>query len=449
METTGMALWLLGESLGDSMFFGRKIGWYFYRLRFLLAALGLLGCFALATWLRELTFTSDSVLFYYIQIVGSLLSLTYAAHAVVRFRGTHDRLNLTLGFGFALSGLISTIGMFEFYGRIAVGSEQSTAPMFWMVGRTLLALVILAALVVERRVSRTRDPGGEVAIALGVVCMMAYLTGATYFSTPIEPAIYPAAWLARPWELIPGVLFLAGAIGFGRRLPVASSAFDRALCAALWVNVACHVVMTQSAHIFDAPFTAAQALRTASCAIVLGGTVLDNARLFDQVRQMAVSDSLTGLGNYRRLLHVLQSEIQRSQRSGRPFAVLLMDLDSLKKINDRHGHLVGSRALCRLGRVLRLNCRGMDTAARYGGDEFALVLPEAGADVARLVSERICDRLASDGEEPRLSVSVGTAVFPADGRTIEELLSAADRALYGMKRGQSEVRSFTRIAACL
>jgi len=405
--------------------------------------MALAGLFILSSWLRQLNFLVGIVPYYYLQIVGSLLSLIFAAHATVRFRGTHDRLNLTLAFGFALSGLISTIAIFDFNSQAAAGIGQSPVPLFWMGGRTLLALVV------GRRVPHSRDPGGEAAIAFGVVCTMAYLTGAAYFGTPIEPAIHPVAWMARPWELFPAILFLAGAIGFEHRLSVASSAFDRAFCTALWVNVACHVAMTQSSQMFDAPFLLAQLLTVTGYAIAVGGTVLDNARLFDQVRQLAVSDSLTGLANYRWLVQVLQAELQRSQRSGRPFAILLLDLDHLKQVNDRFGHLVGSRALCRLGRVLRVSCRAMDTAARYGGDEFVLVLPEAGAEAAERVSERICARLAGDGEEPAISVSVGAAVFPKDGRSIEELLGAADRALYGMKRGHREVPSLTRVAACL
>jgi diguanylate cyclase (GGDEF)-like protein len=408
----------------------------------------LAGLLFLARWLRQLDFVMAAIPFYYLQIVASLLSLIFAAHAAVRFRGTHDRLNLTLSFGFALAGLISTISIFEFYAQLPPGDGHAPAPLFWMVGRTLLALVVLAALVVERRVPHSRDPVGEAAIAFGVVCAVAYLTGATYFSMPIEPRIHQTAWLGRPWELLPAGLFLVGAIGFERRLHVASSAFDRAFCTALWVSVGCHVVMTQSIHIYDAPFMVAEIMRTAAVAIAVVGTVLDNARLFEQVRQLAVSDSLTGLANYRWLVQVLHAEIQRSQRSGRPFAILLLDLDHLKLINDRYGHLVGSRALCRLGRVLRTHCRAMDTAARYGGDEFVLVLPEAGAEAAERVGARIRERLNSDGEEPSLSVSVGAAAFPQDGSNIEELLGAADRALYGMKRGGREVRSLTHIAAC-
>src|SRR5213080_392593 len=152
-----------------------------------------------------------------------------------------------------------------------------------------------------------------------------------------------------------------------------------------------------------------------------------------QARLLAVTDPLTGLGNYRRLLDVLHVEIERSGRTGRPFAVLLLDLDGLKKINDRYGHLIGSQALCRLADVLRVHCRAIDTAARYGGDEFAVILPETTAAAARLVASRIRSRLATDNLQPPLSVSIGVAVYPQDGETIEALLRTADRELYGMK----------------
>ena len=179
------------------------------------------------------------------------------------------------------------------------------------------------------------------------------------------------------------------------------------------------------------------------------GALLDQARLFEQVRRMAVSDSLTGLANYRRLIAVMEAELDRSRRTGRSFSVVLLDMDSLKAINDQHGHLVGSRALCRLANVLRVNSRSMDTPARYGGDEFALVLPETSAQVAELLVQRIRERLAQDTEKPPLSASAGAAVYPADGETPEKLLAAADRALYGMKNRRGSLHTFSRIAACL
>jgi diguanylate cyclase (GGDEF)-like protein len=130
--------------------------------------------------------------------------------------------------------------------------------------------------------------------------------------------------------------------------------------------------------------------------------------------------------------------------------VILLDMDGLKAINDQYGHLTGSRALVRLGKVLSNHSRAIDTPARYGGDEFALVLPEAGREVASRVVARVREKLSAEQERPALSVSAGVAAFPEDGDTPEELLGAADRALYGMKhRGKSSVQNLKRIAACL
>jgi diguanylate cyclase (GGDEF)-like protein/PAS domain S-box-containing protein len=154
----------------------------------------------------------------------------------------------------------------------------------------------------------------------------------------------------------------------------------------------------------------------------------------DHLRRLAATDALTGLANYRRLSEILESEIKRSERTARAFAVLLFDLNGMKRINDSHGHLAGNRALCRLADIFRTSCRSIDTAARYGGDEFAIVLPESGHQEANAVGRRVCERLSSDCEEPLLSVSFGIAVYPQDGATIDALLQAADRALYEMKQ---------------
>jgi len=421
-----------------------------WRLRWFLGIIGAVAFLAMAAWLRQLPFSSEPILYSYLQIVGSLLCFTYAANALVRFRGTHDRLTLILAFGFVLSGAIETAATFNFYGILASGTfSQLRVPLAWMVSPTLLAMVLIAALIVERRVPTSRDPGREMAVALLVVVGVAYMTSAAYFGSPLEPSMHPTALLSRPGDLLPAILFGIAAVGFGRRSLHRATPGERAFCLALWMNVACHVLATQSERLLDAPFTMAQFLKVGSYAIVLGGALLDNARLFDQVRQLAVTDALTGLSNYRTLINVMETEIQRSLRTARPFAILLFDLDGLKTINDQHGHLVGSRAICRLASVLRIHSRSMDTAARYGGDEFAVVLPEAGQEAAASVSRRICERLAKDGEFPQVTVSVGAAVFPEDGETIEELFNAADRALYGMKRRPDGIRALARIAACL
>ncbi len=170
--------------------------------------------------------------------------------------------------------------------------------------------------------------------------------------------------------------------------------------------------------------------------VALGGALLDNARLFEHVRHLAVSDPLTGLANYRRLLDVLEREMERSNRTGRPFSILLIDVDGLKKINDTHGHLVGSRAICRLADILRMNSRAVDTAARYGGDEFVLVLPEAREKEAHLVAQRLQEVMRHENEEPVISASIGVSTYGGDSGRLEMLLSNADRDLYVQKSGR-------------
>ena len=172
--------------------------------------------------------------------------------------------------------------------------------------------------------------------------------------------------------------------------------------------------------------------------------ITERVRVEEQVRQLAFIDSLTGLANHRRLHEVLDSEIKRYSRTGRPFAILLLDLDHLKQINDTHGHQVGSRALTRVASLLRTQLRDIDTPARYGGDEFVVVVPETGCEGARRVAQRISDELKNDTEQPLLSVSSGTAVFPQNGETFDALFSAADRALYHGKRAAKTSLSGTR-----
>jgi diguanylate cyclase (GGDEF)-like protein len=161
--------------------------------------------------------------------------------------------------------------------------------------------------------------------------------------------------------------------------------------------------------------------------------ITEQRKLEDQLRHQASSDSLTGLANHRHLFEVLRAEIGRSKRTGREFSLVLLDLDGLKNINDQFGHVGGDRALCRLSQIMKDCSRSVDTAARHGGDEFALVLPETRPTAAALVARRICELLGREPEEPLLSVSVGIASCPGDANTIGALLYAADKALYAMK----------------
>jgi diguanylate cyclase (GGDEF)-like protein len=425
--------------------------WGRYRIGFVAVGTIALAGFCVLLWvLRSSTYRSDPLFDAYLQMAGSLIAFTFAANAMIRFRGTHDRISLILAFGFVLAGLIEAASSMTFYrGMLVATSGGTQISLAWLAGRTLLGVLLLAALIVERRIPVSRDPGKEIAGVTLIVGAVAYLTSVFYFMLPRAPKIHPGAFVPRGWDLLPAVIYIAATLGYGLRLRRASASLDRALFIAAALNVFCHLTISQSQHVLDAPYTLAHALMVLSYVVVLGGTLLDNAQLFDQVSRMAASDSLTGLANHRRLLEALENEIQRSRRTGRQFAVLLFDLDGLKKINDRFGHLTGSRAIKRLGIVLRNSSRSIDTPARYGGDEFAAVLPESGAREAELAAERICEKLAQDGEEPFVSVSVGQAVYPTDGTSIEQLLGAADLALYKMKRRGTGKMHLRHLAACL
>lgn len=437
-----------------------KIAGFFRKDRGNLPAIGygLLLTFFLGVVLysRHANILGHPTTYLYLEIGGSLLCFCYAANAMVRFRGTHDRIALILAFGFVLSGLIETIGYFGLNDLLRSGHVALThVPMGWMVGRTLLAVLLLAALGVERFLPTSRQPSRETAGALFVVAAAAYITSAAFIAAPAAPMSQSGAFFSRPWDLLPGGLYAVAAFFFYRRFQEQKKGdsetylYDYSLFLVALLNAACHVAAMFSRRFFDGPFFLAELSKVASYTIMLSGALIDQARLFDQVRCLAISDPLTGLANYRRLIAVIESELDRSRRTHRPFSIVLLDMDGLKAINDRYGHLVGSRALVRLGKILRNHSRAIDTPARYGGDEFALVLPEAPKEIALRVSNRVRERLANETEEPALSVSAGVAAYPEDGDTAEKLLGAADRVLYRMKHRGSAMNAMTRIAACL
>jgi len=404
-------------------------------------------------YLRGSNFSGSAQAYLYLEVGGTLLSFCYAANALVRFRGTHDRTALILAFGFVLSGMIETVGYFSLNGALrGTAAMLAHLPLGWMVSRTLLAVLLLAALAVERYIPTARQPSKEIAGVLLVVALAAYGTSAAFLAAPAAPIPQALQFISRPWDLLPAGLFLFAALAFRHRFrkeKTGGSLYDYSLFIVASLNVACHVAAAFSRHLLDGPFFLAELSKTASYVVMLCGALLDQARLFDQVRTLAVSDSLTGLANYRRLISVIEAELDRSRRTQRPFSVALFDMDGLKAINDQYGHLTGSRAIVRLGKILRNHSRAIDTAARYGGDEFAIVLPEAGKDIATRIVSRIRERMVADTEAPAISASAGVAAFPEDGDTPEKLLAAADRALYRMKHRSSSIQNLSRIAACL
>jgi diguanylate cyclase (GGDEF)-like protein len=329
--------------------------------------------------------------------------------------------------------------IFEFYDHFLKPSEQFRVPVSWMIGQTLLGLLLLVACVINKWLPWPRDPRKNLAALSSIVISAACLVAATFLLFP-TPQIYPHSPTPRFWELLPAFVFLIAAIALNSAKEDDRFAFDTALIWVAGLNVVSHLIASQSARLLDASAGIAELVNAISYIVLLGATLLDNATLFRQVRTLAISDSLTGLANYRHLIDILQSELERSGRTNRPFSILLMDLDGLKKINDRHGHVIGSRALCRVATILQLNSRSIDTAARYGGDEFALVLPETNLSAAQQVVERIRQCLEDDDEVPHLSISIGVATFPKSGVTVQQLLEHADRALYAMKEQSKKGR---------
>jgi diguanylate cyclase (GGDEF)-like protein len=189
-------------------------------------------------------------------------------------------------------------------------------------------------------------------------------------------------------------------------------------------------------------------VRRAELLIAQAELSLTNAERFLQAREKAFIDDVTDLYNSRYLMSALDREVSRADRSGLDLSVLFLDLDRFKRVNDQYGHLVGSRVLRELGEQLRDSVRSIDTVARYGGDEFTLVLVETGLQSAMQVAERIRSKVeqtpfgAERGLELRLSLSIGVSSFPAHGVTREMLIDQADKAMYrGKSLGRNRVCS--------
>ena len=393
-----------------------------------------LGAFIVAVWLRQVGDGLDVWLYGEVEITTGFLALTFAALALVRFRGTSDRLPLILCCGFVIIGITLISSSFvTFHAPTPDPNAALRDPMTWVFGCTVVALLMVVALVVERRLPMSRHPVREIALALCFVMLLTTALSSIHRWLPAGLVVTTNGMFPRPGNLFPAVLFSIATIGYFRRLDYARSAFDHSLYLMTGLSVASCLAASQSERQLDGPFALGVGLQFASYAVLLIGALFDNVKLFEHVRRLASSDPLTGLANYRRIIDTLGNEIERTKRTGRPFSLLLFDLDGLKRINDEYGHAVGSRAICRVADALRLNSRAVDTAGRYGGDEFALILPETEQDAAREVARRICDAIARQEGIPRATASAGAAVYPRDGGSVLALVASADRALYEAK----------------
>jgi diguanylate cyclase (GGDEF)-like protein len=186
------------------------------------------------------------------------------------------------------------------------------------------------------------------------------------------------------------------------------------------------------------PFQAAE-LERIELIVAHAELALRNAERYSQAKERAFIDDVTEVYNARYLLQATDNEMQRAERSGKPLTVLFLDLDRFKLVNDQHGHLVGSRALRRLSEVLGGCIRQIDTLARYGGDEFTILLVdtphEAGCAVAERIRTTVADTIfEAEGDTPfRLSISIGVATFPDHTQTRRDLLDLSDKAMYRAK----------------
>jgi diguanylate cyclase (GGDEF)-like protein len=166
---------------------------------------------------------------------------------------------------------------------------------------------------------------------------------------------------------------------------------------------------------------------------------IENARNFSRISELVITDDLTGLYNGRHFHALLDEEIARVRRFGGRLSLIFIDIDYFKKINDTHGHLVGSRTLNELGQLIKQNLRKVCKPARYGGDEFVIILPNTGKNGALTLAERLLEifrenTFFNDEDQPfHLTASLGIATFPDDAQNKDDLIRLADRAMYQVK----------------
>jgi diguanylate cyclase (GGDEF)-like protein len=411
-----------------------------------LAALLILGLRAfpavlLGAFLANLT-TAGSVATSLGIAAGNTLEAVVGASLVNRFAGgtlAFDRARgvgaFTLLAALASTTVSATCGVTVLsLGGFADWADYGAIWLTWWLGDAAGVLVVAPVIVLWCTRRHVRLGPGRAIEALLLLAALALLGQVVFGGLfPSETKDYPLEFLCMP-------LLVWAALRFGQR----EAATALLLLAAVAIAGTLRGLGPFARDTHNESLLLLQAYMGALSVttLMLGALVSERREVEEQLLHLAVSDPLTGIGNYRKLIAALEHEIGRSRSARDTFSVLLLDVDDLKSINDRHGHLMGGQALCRVAAAMRASCRSTDLAARFGGDEFALLLPDTGAAAARAIAARIRERLAGDGERPAVTVSVGVAAYPRDGRSVDALLNAADRALYAMKaRGRLRSRA--------
>lgn len=171
---------------------------------------------------------------------------------------------------------------------------------------------------------------------------------------------------------------------------------------------------------------------------------IENARAVERIQELTITDDCTGLYNARHLYKTLEQEVYRSARFGYEFSVVFIDLDHFKRVNDTHGHLVGSKLLAEIGYLIKAQLRLIDFAFRYGGDEFVVLLPQTNKDSGLIVARRLRDSLRSavfckeEGLNLTVRASMGLATYPHDAKTPHDVIRQADEMMYMVKNSSRD-----------
>jgi len=190
-------------------------------------------------------------------------------------------------------------------------------------------------------------------------------------------------------------------------------------------------------------------LKLLSVFVSFAAVAIENAKLHNSTKMLAITDCLTGLHNYRYFVQKFKQEIDRAERYKKPLSIIMMDVDNFKAFNDTYGHFIGDQVLVKVGEIINASLRKVDFAFRYGGEEFAILLPETDLENACMLAERLRGKIEQETigafdvvDSQNVTVSIGVAAYPKDGSTMDELFKQVDGLMYKAKKlGKNRVYS--------